>query len=604
MYLLIKKFKTDKDFAINSKITNTKAFKKTLREYLSIIVQNWLYTLPITVAVSIGTILIFYIPPLIIAELINRDTTVDLQNAWPLLILFGASWMIGELLWRLDIYLMIRFESKVIHELYSKSMHVLINKELSFYANRFTGTITKNILSYARRFENFFDTLIFDVVSNLIPALFATIVLFLISPLLSLALILMLVIGGFVVTPLVKKRMLLVKAREDANSQMAGHISDVVTNIAAVRAFGAERAEIKTHNTHVDNFVQKATRSWHYQNNPIDMVVSPIYVATNVLGLAIVLMLGVDPATKATLFIAYSYFATATRFMWSFNSIYRRLEESITDASLFVEYTMQPPKVIDKPGAKKLHVTDGRITLDNVSFTHADNTDTLFHNLSLTIEPGQKIGLVGHSGAGKSTIVNLLLRFMDTDGGQILIDGQDISHVTQESLHRTLAFVPQEPILFHRTLRENIAYGKPDATNDEVIDAAAKARALEFIDKLPSKFDTLVGERGIKLSGGQRQRIAIARAILKDAPILVLDEATSALDSESEKLIQASLETLMQNRTSIVIAHRLSTIAKLDRIVVLENGQVIEDGTHGELLQQNGTYAKLWAHQSGGFIDK
>jgi ATP-binding cassette subfamily B protein len=212
--------------------------------------------------------------------------------------------------------------------------------------------------------------------------------------------------------------------------------------------------------------------------------------------------------------------------------------------------------------------------------------------------------VVGHSGSGKTTLTRLLLRFSDIESGAIMIDGQDIGNVTQKSLRESIAYVPQEPMLFHRSLRENIAYGKPNATMKEITAAAEKANALEFIKKLPDGFETTVGERGVKLSGGQRQRIAIARAILKDAPILVLDEATSALDSDSEKLIQDALSKLMKGRTSIVVAHRLSTIAKLDRIIVLEDGQIAEQGSHDELLKQKGTYAKLWAHQSGGFIEE
>ncbi len=218
--------------------------------------------------------------------------------------------------------------------------------------------------------------------------------------------------------------------------------------------------------------------------------------------------------------------------------------------------------------------------------------------------PGQKVGLVGHSGSGKTTLTRLLLRFSDVDKGTVSIDDQDISAITQASLRRAIAYVPQEPLLFHRSLRENIAYGRPDATDKQIREAARKAHALEFIDKLSSGLDTMVGERGVKLSGGQRQRIVIARAILKDAPILVLDEATSALDSESEQLIQASLAELMKGRTTVVIAHRLSTIQKMDRIIVLEDGKIIEDGSHASLLAKKGTYAGLWAHQSGGFIEE
>lgn len=254
----------------------------------------------------------------------------------------------------------------------------------------------------------------------------------------------------------------------------------------------------------------------------------------------------------------------------------------------------------------KLKVTNGKISMNKITFTHDEGQgDTLFHDFSLDIKPGEKIGLVGASGSGKTTLTKLLLRFADIDSGKITIDGQDISEVTQASLRAKIAYVPQEPLLFHRSVRENIAYGRPDATDAEIEEAAKKAGAYDFIIGLKDGFDTMVGERGTKLSGGQRQRVAIARAILKDAPILVLDEATSALDSESEALIQKSLETLMENRTSIVIAHRLSTIAKLDRIIVLKNGKIVEDGSHDELInKKRGVYAKLWARQSGGFIEE
>lgn len=590
------------DTTISSKDTNTVAIKRTLRLYIGIAVRNWKYTIPILFSVAIGSTCIFYIPPLIIGHLINTSG-VTLQNAWPYAALFGVVWLIGEMLWRLALHLMIKFELQALHQLYNDGLNLLVHKEMSFYANRFTGTITKNILAFARRYENFFDTLVFEIVSQLFPALFAAIILAFISPWLSAVLATMLILGGFIITPLVKKRMKMVKEREDAHAKMAGHISDVISNIAAIKAFGAEESERKVHNKNVGNYIEKARRSWNYQNNRIDMVISPIYVATNVLGLVIVLHLGVSDDAKASLFIAFSYFANVTRFLWSFNGVYRRLEEAVTDASLFVNYILSPTQVIDAENAKKMQLRNGHIVFDNVIFTHPEGRDALFKNFVLDVQPGQKVGLVGHSGAGKSTIVNLLLRFMDIDSGKIIIDDQDISQVTQQSLHQSIAFVPQEPLLFHRTLRDNIAYGKPHATDAEILEAAKQAHALEFIEQLPEGFDTLVGERGVKLSGGQRQRVAIARAILKDAPILVLDEATSALDSESEKLIQAALERLMKNRTSIVVAHRLSTIAKLDRIIVLDQGTIAEDGSHSELLAKQGIYAKLWNHQSGGFIE-
>jgi ATP-binding cassette subfamily B protein len=238
-----------------------------------------------------------------------------------------------------------------------------------------------------------------------------------------------------------------------------------------------------------------------------------------------------------------------------------------------------------------------------VTFTHSGSDEAIFDNFTLHIADGEKIGLVGHSGAGKTTFTRLLLRFSDINSGVIEIDGQNIAHITQQDLHESIAYVPQEPLLFHRTIRENIAYGKPHASQAAITTAAKRAHADDFINELPHRYDTLVGERGVKLSGGQRQRVAIARAMLKDAPILLLDEATSALDSESEVLIQDALWKLMEGRTAIVIAHRLSTIQKMDRIIVLEQGTISEQGSHVQLLKNNGTYAKLWAHQSGGFME-
>lgn len=269
------------------------------------------------------------------------------------------------------------------------------------------------------------------------------------------------------------------------------------------------------------------------------------------------------------------------------------------------EILLEKTEITDAPRAKKLRVTKGAIDLADVTFAYHDSSapETVFEKLSLHIPAGQKLGLVGPSGGGKSTLTRLLLRFDDIDNGTIKIDKQSISDITQASLRRAISYVPQEPLLFHRSVLENIAYGKPGATQAQVEHAAKLAFADEFIDRLPDGYNTIVGERGVKLSGGQRQRIAIARAILKDAPILILDEATSALDSESEAYIQRALEQLMKNRTALVIAHRLSTIQKMDRIIVLENGAITEDGTHDQLLKSKHTYAKLWTHQSGGFIE-
>ena len=266
----------------------------------------------------------------------------------------------------------------------------------------------------------------------------------------------------------------------------------------------------------------------------------------------------------------------------------------------------QPLAIADASGAKDLVVAHGEIRFDHVKF-HYGREAKVIDDLSLVIKPGEKVGIVGRSGAGKSTLVNLLLRFYDVEGGRILIDGQDVAHVTQESLRRNIGMVTQDTSLLHRSIRDNIRYGRPDASEEELLEASRRAHADEFIRGLTdakgrSGYDTQVGERGVKLSGGQRQRVAIARVLLKDAPILVLDEATSALDSEVEAAIQEQLYALMEGKTVIAIAHRLSTIAVLDRLIVMDGGRVIESGSHEELLQQDGLYAALWRRQSGGFI--
>ena len=261
--------------------------------------------------------------------------------------------------------------------------------------------------------------------------------------------------------------------------------------------------------------------------------------------------------------------------------------------------------VVDLPGAKELELREAAVSFNGIDFKHKDAKEAIFHDFTLDVKPGERIGLVGMSGSGKTTLTKLLLRFADVDAGEITISGQNIKDITQHSLRKAIAYVPQETSLFHRSIAENIAYGKLDATEEEIKQAAELANAHEFIKDLPEGYETLVGERGVKLSGGQRQRVAIARAILKNAPILVLDEATSALDSESEALIQSALERLMQGRTSIVIAHRLSTVASLDRIVVLENGKIAEQGSHEELLRrEGGVYKHLWDRQSGAFMEE
>ena len=405
------------------------------------------------------------------------------------------------------------------------------------------------------------------------------------------------------VLPLIRRRARLVHIREAASNTMVGHVADSIANAETVRAFAREREEARIHAFNVGDFGAKTLRSWDYQNLRVNTVTSPMYVATNTLGL--VVALAVNRRTAGSLeavFITFSYYAAVTRVVWQFNSIYRSLESALTDAAQFTELLLEPPSVVDAADARAFAPGHLGVELRDVRFRYGAAQPLLFDGFSLAIAPGTKVGLVGRSGGGKTTLTRLLLRFADVESGHILIGGQPIDGVSQASLRRTIAYVPQDPSMFHRTIADNIRVGRPDAPDADVRRAAALAHAAEFIETLPAGYETLVGERGVKLSGGQRQRIAIARAILKDAPILVLDEATSSLDSESEALIQDALLTLMETRTAIVIAHRLSTVRRMDRLIVLDGGRIIEADPHDALLARGGTYASLWARQSGGFL--
>jgi ATP-binding cassette subfamily B protein len=580
-----------------------------VRAYFGQLRIDWRVSVPALLLPGLGSVLTVYLPPLIVAKVLvsfaGRDVArLTVGDFTRPVLLFAAAWLAGEVLWRFGIHYLNRTDAYGVERLYLTGMQSLLAKDLAFFHDNFAGSLTKKVIGYAKSYEAFVDTFAFSIVSNLLPLVFVLGYLWRFSPLLPLTLVGWLVATMVFVTPLIRRRKRLVDAREEASNEAAGHVADSISNMEAVRAFAREPHEFEIHEKNVRRWARRALRSWDYQNRRVDVVTTPMYVLSNVSGLLLALVAGRGGvASIEAIFVTFSFYANVTRVMWDFNHIYRNLESSLAEAAQFTELLLDDPTVLDVAEPEPLQPAAGAsIRFEGIRFHHAGAAAPLFEGLDLEVADGERVGLIGRSGGGKTTITKLLLRLMDLQGGRILIGGQDIAKLRQADLRSLIASVPQDPVMFHRSLRDNIAFGRLDATDAEIRTAAAAAHATEFIDLLPDGFDTLVGERGIKLSGGQRQRIAIARAIVRQAPILLLDEATSALDSESEALIQDALHTLMERSTSLVIAHRLSTVQQMDRLVVLDRGRVLEQGTHAELVEAGGTYAGLWARQSGGFL--
>ncbi|WP_339156038.1 ABC transporter ATP-binding protein [Actinomadura luteofluorescens] len=552
---------------------------------------------------AVGNICLFYLTPLMVAALVGHlaeGGENDLAALLPYVLGFAGLMLAGEALWRVGMHFLNRANGRGIEWLAITGMDELLAKDTAFFHDNFAGALTKRILSFCGGFENFADTLTFSVVANVIPLSFASVILWRYHPLLVVVLVGLIVVTGFLVIPFIRRRQVLVDEREAAKVRVSGHVADVLTNMETVRAFAAEEREAAEFRGRVVEQHRLALRSWDYANLRVDTIVAPMSILTSALGLLVAVALRGGLGVEAIV-VTFSYYTNATRIMFEFNQIYRRMESTLTESAQFTELLMTPPTVVDPPDPQPLRPVDASVRFERVLFAHGDGPP-LFEGLDLDIPSGAKIGLVGRSGGGKTTLSRLLLRLMDVDGGRILVGGQDIARLRQSDLRNLIAYVPQEPAMFHRSVRDNIAFARPGATETEILRAAQAAHVTEFVESLPDGFDTLVGERGVKLSGGQRQRVALARAILRDTPILLLDEATSALDSESELLVQEALWHLMRDRTALVVAHRLSTVVRMDRLVVLDRGRVLEEGSHAELLQSQGPYARLWHHQSGGFL--
>ena len=561
---------------------------------------------------SIGFIvLLSYGNPLLMSMIVDRvsETPVAPDQVFevfgPYIIALIAINLIGQACSKVQDYTSFKLEIAASYDLATEAFDALSNQSMTFHSNRFGGTLVSQTTKFMNAYSQMLENITFPFLPIICSIIATCVILIPRVPAYVVILMALLVVYAIVSYVMYKRILSLNEDAADAQNTLSGALSDAVTNILAVKTYGREDYERELFDHANREVVARDTKRM--------MASLARGIITACIALAIMSVVAVFIAggnawfgiTPGTLVIMFTYTYTITN---QFNFISRGLQRfnvAFGDASGMTSVLDEPRLVADEPNAKPLKVTAGDIDFIDLNFWYTDgNAKTkVFDNFNLHIPAGQRVGLVGRSGAGKTTLTKLLLRLSDIQEGEILIDGQNVAKGTQQSLRRQVAYVPQEALLFHRTIAENIAYARPDASMDEIREAACQANALEFIERLPQGFDTVTGERGIKLSGGQRQRIAIARAMLANAPILVLDEATSALDSESEKLVQDALEKLMQGRTSIVVAHRLSTVASLDRIVVLDRGKIVEDGPHAELIAQGGEYARLWSRQTGAYLE-
>jgi ATP-binding cassette subfamily B protein len=587
------------------KTSNARINRQTIRLYWQQIRRYKISFFAMLVCIPLSSLLLDTVLPYVLSQAVDTFTSRDAETLWQLLGLAGIVASVGVALNFTGFQSYITHESKVRANLAISTLDTLLKKDAGFFANQKIGALTGRFIDFVNAHVGLQDLLIIRTLTFAFNMVVGTVLIFISTPAIGL-LVLALIAGLLIQVRLsLKLRANFRNERKELIGVVNGMAADTISNNATVKTFANESYEL-TQNRIVNEKYRDVYRKdfrWMTAEGSMRLLTMSAVQIIAIGMMANMLIAGQIELGIAIFTVAYLQRIASQLFV--LGEMVNGYDRLFLQAAPMTEMLIADEKITDAPNSQQLTVRNPSIKLHDVSYAYDDAKDiTVLDSISLTIPAGQRVGLVGPSGAGKTTVTKLLMRLDDTTGGIITIDGQDISQVTQESLRHAISFVPQEPLLFHRSLRENILYGKLDANDEELARAIKAARADEFIDHLPRGLDTVVGERGVKLSGGQRQRIAIARAILKDAPILILDEATSALDSESEKLIQASLDTLMKGRTSIVIAHRLSTIAKLDRIIVLENGTIVEDGSHTALLKQNGTYAKLWRHQSGGFIDE
>lgn len=550
--------------------------------------------------------------PLLISGIITRlaqgrTAELTIGKLWPTLLAVIGLEAFSHLMWnRVIVRKFWRTQDAIMRDIDTTVFDHLTKMSYRFYSDRFAGSLVSQVNKFVGSFERLTDPLTWNVFKLIVSLVFTTIVL---APRVPAVAIAILVISA-IYTPLVwlyrRKQVPYNKRWASAETKRTGQLADAFTNILAIKSFASEAYEKERMLARSEDVHQRSMDTMRI-NMRQELVTGSVQRSINIVVLILSVSLAVQGRIQVgIIYLALNYTTAILRRLWDLSNTFRQFTRVFGDASDMTEIMQIEAEIADKPGVQPFQVSGGVLDIKDITFWYPETTidQSLFRDFSLHIDAGEKIGLVGPSGGGKTSVTKLLLRFMDIQKGSIQIDGRDITDISQTDLRRSITYVPQEPLLFHRSLKENISYGSPGVSDEAILAAAKKAHADEFINKLPGGYETLVGERGIKLSGGQKQRIAIARAFIKDARVLILDEATSALDSESEVLIQDALWRLMEGKTTVVIAHRLSTIQRMDRIVVLDDGKIVEEGSHSKLLADKGLYAKLWAHQSGGFLQE
>lgn len=527
------------------------------------------------------------------------DSSLDVLWVW--IIVFPLLYFFTENVWRLSGFSGMRLVTESEATVSTDLFEYLIDHSRAYFNSKFAGSLVNKIGNAARGVSSMFSNILWQFYPLIIGLIVDVFIVMSIDTLLGALFIVWIVVFLSFNYYVVRKKQHLSFAVAKAGSEMKGKMVDTVSNIAAVHANARHKYERDFVGTFIREYRKKHLKSWTASEWILfaNGVLLSIFVF-GMISITISVMKN-DHATLGSLVLIISMTVGLTNSLFF---IGHKMTDAIDDYSQIEEGLSElivPYDVTDRPDAKDLTKAEGHLVFKNVSFKFGDTV--VFDKFNLEVRAGEKVGIVGVSGAGKTTLIDLLMRNHDIGGGNIVVDGYDIRNITRKSLRRQIAFVPQDVSLFHRTIRENVRYGDLKASDKEVVEAAKKAQAHEFIRSFPGGYDTYVGERGVRLSGGQRQRIAIARAFLKSAPILVLDEATSSLDSESEMLVQAALSRLMAGKSVIAIAHRLSTLRMMDRIVVLEKGKIVEGGTHESLLRKNGVYAGLWNRQVEGFIE-